>query len=94
MSQDLGNLLEGVRNRDRSSLARALSLLERYPDVARLLPRERGGHATVVAVAGPPGAGKSTLLGRVAAEITTGGYVGCCPRLRSGQPAFRRRPPR
>jgi LAO/AO transport system kinase len=70
MSQDLGNLLEGVRNRDRSSLARALSLLERYPDVAHLLPRERGGHATVVGVAGPPGAGKSTLLGRVAAEIT------------------------
>jgi LAO/AO transport system kinase len=63
-------LLEGVRNRDRSSLARALSLLERYPDVAHLLPRERGGHATVIGVAGPPGAGKSTLLGRVAAEIT------------------------
>jgi hypothetical protein len=52
MSQDLGNLLKGVRNRDRFSLARALSLLERYPDVAHLLPRERGGHATVVGVAG------------------------------------------
>lgn len=72
MSQDLGNLLEGVRKRDRSSLARVLSLLERHPDRAQLLPLERGGHATVVAVAGPPGAGKSTLLGRLAAEMGSG----------------------
>ncbi len=63
-------MLEGVRNRDRSSLARALSLLERQPDRGQIPLLERSGHAMVIAVAGPPGAGKSTLLGRVAAEMS------------------------
>jgi len=63
-------LLERVRLRDRSALARAISLLERNPELGHDLDIERSRQALVVAVAGPPGAGKSTLLGALAGEMT------------------------
>ncbi len=62
-------LLERVFLRDRAALARAISLLERNPELAYELDIERSRQALVVAVAGPPGAGKSTLLGALANEI-------------------------
>lgn len=64
------SLLERVRSRDRVALARAISLLERYPELGHDLDTERSRQALVVAVAGPPGAGKSTLLGALASELT------------------------
>jgi LAO/AO transport system kinase len=57
-------LLAGVAEGDRASLARALSLVERggeaAREVARLVARPAGG-AYTVGITGSPGAGKSTL---------------------------------
>lgn len=65
--QDLAGLLEGLRARDRASIARALNLLEdRRPaqrEAQRALVRASCAMARgrVFGVTGPPGAGKSTL---------------------------------
>jgi LAO/AO transport system kinase len=62
-------LARGVRNGDRRSLARLMTLAERESSgvsgaVGEL--RDRLGQAHVIGVTGPPGAGKSTLLLRLA----------------------------
>ncbi|MDW7981756.1 MAG: hypothetical protein RMH81_02925 [Thermomicrobium sp.] len=61
-------LLDRVRRKDRSALARAITVLEREHRAERLLSLG-SRRATVVTVAGPPGAGKSTLLGALAKEL-------------------------
>jgi LAO/AO transport system kinase len=62
-------LARGLRNGDRRSLARLMTLAERdSAGVSGALNelRDRLGRAHVVGVTGPPGAGKSTLLLRLA----------------------------
>ncbi|MCX2726112.1 ATP/GTP-binding protein [Thermomicrobium sp. 4228-Ro] len=70
-------LLERVRARDRSALARAFSLVERDPDIWPAGWEARGGQSFVVAVTGAPGAGKSTLLGALAGLLAKRD-MSCC----------------
>lgn len=71
-------LIAGLFDRDRPSIARAISIVEAGDDVARrlldsILPRT--GHAYRVGVTGPPGAGKSTLIGELATDLRRSGHT-------------------
>jgi LAO/AO transport system kinase len=62
-------LSDGILNRDRRALSRAMSWVEdEHPGVDRLFRRLHGrtGRALRVGITGPPGAGKSTLVARLA----------------------------
>jgi LAO/AO transport system kinase len=68
LSPRLTQLLERFEARDRSALARLITLVEnRAEDVAVLMDRlyAKTGKAHVVGFTGPPGAGKSTLVNRL-----------------------------
>jgi LAO/AO transport system kinase len=72
----LEELAAGVLARDRTAVARAISLVERDDPGARPLLRAlrpHAGRAHRVGVTGPPGAGKSTLLGAVAGVLARQG---------------------
>src|SRR5207249_3746389 len=65
-------LVERMLARDRSALARLMTLVEnRAPELPAIMSRVYGrtGHAHVVGVTGPPGAGKSTLTDRLTAHL-------------------------
>lgn len=73
---DAVQLIEGVTARDRASVARAISLVERGSAEAEVVLRalrRKVGHAHRVGVTGPPGAGKSSLLGALAGRIAAAG---------------------
>jgi LAO/AO transport system kinase len=65
---DYVNLVEGVRNRNKRSIARAITIVEN--DEVRAAPMieqlySLGGNAFIVGITGPPGAGKSTLVAAI-----------------------------
>src|SRR5256886_14190437 len=65
-------LVERMLARDRTALARLMTLVEnRAPELPAIMSRVYGrtGHAHVVGVTGPPGAGKSTLTDRLTAHL-------------------------
>lgn len=69
-------LIEGVRQGDRRSIARAITLIEGASDEAEALSEAlypHTGNAYVVGITGPPGAGKSTLLNRLIAHLRSEG---------------------
>ena len=67
-------LVTGVREGDRRSLARAITLVENGDSRAAAIVRElypETGHAYAIGVTGPPGVGKSTLIGALVAHVRT-----------------------
>lgn len=65
-------------DRDRVTVARAISTAEAGGDAARTLLENvypRTGRAYRVGVTGPPGAGKSTLIGELARELRRSGHA-------------------
>jgi len=65
-------LVERMLARDRTALARLMTLVEnRAPELPAIMSRVYGrtGHAHVIGVTGPPGAGKSTLTDRLTAHL-------------------------
>ena len=71
-STQTAELLGKMQDKDRQSLARLISLVEREsPDVPEIMRQiqPRLGHAHCVGVTGPPGAGKSTLVDRMTAVL-------------------------
>lgn len=66
-------LVQAALRREDRALARAITLIEEYPDRAEelfaLLPERRGNRAHVLGVTGSPGAGKSTLVNQLAAML-------------------------
>ena len=73
MSEDRTEaLVERMLARDRTALARLMTLVEnRAPELPAIMSRVYGrtGHAHVIGVTGPPGAGKSTLTDRLTAHL-------------------------
>jgi LAO/AO transport system kinase len=76
-----GDLLRRLRQGDRVSLARAITLVESTrPDhraqaralVCALMPI--AGHATRIGITGVPGVGKSTLIDRFGSNLTAAGH--------------------
>ena len=68
----LDQLVAGVRDGDRRTLARAISLVEdgdplAYPLVREVYPST--GRAAIVGVTGPPGVGKSSLIGALVGHV-------------------------
>src|SRR5690606_26965119 len=65
-------LIKGVRQGDRRSIARAITLIEEASGEAESLMEAlypHTGNAYIVGITGPPGAGKSTLLNRLIAHL-------------------------
>ena len=73
MSEDRTEaLIERMLARDRTALARLMTLVEnRAPELPEIMSRVYGrtGHAHVIGLTGPPGAGKSTLADRLTAHL-------------------------
>ena len=73
MSEDRTEaLIERMLARDRTALARLMTLVEnRAPELPAIMSRVYGrtGHAHVIGLTGPPGAGKSTLADRLTAHL-------------------------
>ena len=73
MSEDRTEaLIERMLARDRTALARLMTLVEnRAPELPAIMSRvyEHTGHAHVIGLTGPPGAGKSTLADRLTAHL-------------------------
>ena len=74
-------LAAGVRRGDRRSLARAITLVESQHSDQRELPWRCStssiadtGHATRVAISGPPGVGKSTLIESLGMHVVSQGH--------------------
>ena len=70
--------IAGLLDRDRATVARAISIVEAGGDTARellnrLLPHT--GNAYRVGITGPPGAGKSTLAGELARLMRQSGHT-------------------
>ena len=70
--------ITGLLDRDRATVARAISIVEAGGDTARellngLLPHT--GNAYRVGITGPPGAGKSTLAGELARLMRQSGHT-------------------
>lgn len=81
MTLDLDAYVDGVRAADRTSVARAITLVESsLPDhreearalLSRLLPYAGLSHR--VAVSGVPGSGKSTFLDALGTQLVAGGH--------------------
>ncbi len=78
---DLDAVGEGIRNGDRASLARAITLVESsradHRDQAQQLLRELlpfAGNAHRVGVTGVPGVGKSTFIDTLGSNLTAAGH--------------------
>lgn len=69
------SLLEALRNGDRKSLARAITIVENDLDGASeiLLSLDLQNAAPVIGVTGPPGAGKSTLINALVSGYSKAG---------------------
>lgn len=70
--------LARLLDRDRPSIARAISLVEAGGDAARRLLdhiHPRTGRAYRVGITGPPGAGKSTLTGELTRNLRQSGHT-------------------
>lgn len=80
MRTDGLQLIDGLLGGDRTSLARAITLVENEaPSAMDLLDRlyPKTGRAFRIGVTGPPGAGKSTLVSRLVTELwKTGKSIG------------------
>ena len=74
---DIEQLIERIRDGDKSAVSRAISLAEGANDsfrknlLTKLYPLT--GKAQVVGITGPPGIGKSTLIGNLASALTRSG---------------------
>jgi LAO/AO transport system kinase len=76
MAIDGAELAAGVRNGDRASIAKAISLMEQGGMAADALGAELfpfTGNAHVIGLTGAPGAGKSTLTDRIIATVRNSG---------------------
>ena len=63
-------LINGMKARDRKTLAKVLSLCENFPDKANvLLAKLEKNNAHVVGLTGSPGVGKSTLMNSILNEM-------------------------
>ena len=71
-------LLTGIQQSDRKSLARAITLVENEQEGwLEFLQQLPAGHARIIGITGPPGAGKSTLVdGLIASYTDKGQQVG------------------
>jgi LAO/AO transport system kinase len=71
-TENVEDLLGRFRRRDRTALARAITLVENQaPEAIPLLERlfPSTGRALRIGVTGPPGVGKSTLVGALATQL-------------------------
>lgn len=67
-------LLKEIKNENRKSLARAVSLVENgYEGYFSFLQSLENNHTPVIGITGPPGAGKSTLTDALIEELTITG---------------------
>jgi LAO/AO transport system kinase len=76
-SSQASNIVEGVLQADRRSIARAISIVDNNEDEARAIIQaifEKTGNARTIGLTGSAGAGKSTLMGKLIPEFHSLGY--------------------
>jgi LAO/AO transport system kinase len=76
-SSQASNIVEGVLQADRRSIARAISIIDNNENEARAIIQaifEKTGNAKTIGLTGSAGAGKSTLMGKLIPEFHSLGY--------------------
>lgn len=75
---NIHDMVQGIKNGQTRSIAKAISLIERESSEATALLKELyplTGKAYLVGITGPPGAGKSTLTDRIVKEWRKAGHT-------------------
>ncbi len=75
---NINDLVRGILNGDKRSIARAISIVENSDDEQRKNIIDKiydYGNSKIIGITGPPGVGKSTIIGNIAPMLSKSGKI-------------------